>query len=113
MDILVYLRDLVIVLGFAVIIVTIFHRFKLPSIAGFILSGILVGPKGLGLIDDVNQVEVLAEIGVALLLFGIGLELSLDKLKYNAFGIINLQHEPHWITDPIGELETNIHRYII
>lgn len=81
MDELVYLRDLVVILGFGVLIVTVFHRFRLPSIAGFILSGIIVGPESLGLINDVHQVEVLAEIGVALLLFGIGLELSLDKLR--------------------------------
>ncbi|MFH2036329.1 MAG: cation:proton antiporter [Candidatus Zixiibacteriota bacterium] len=78
---MVYLRDLVIILGFGVVIVAVFHRFKLPSIAGFILSGVIVGPRGFGFINDVNQVEVLAELGVALLLFGIGLELSLKKLK--------------------------------
>lgn len=78
---LVYLRDLVIILGFGVIIVTVFHKLKLPSIAGFIFSGVLVGPQGFGFINDVHQVEVLAEFGVALLLFGIGLELSLEKLK--------------------------------
>ncbi|UCD93781.1 MAG: cation:proton antiporter [Candidatus Zixiibacteriota bacterium] len=81
MDELVYLRDLVVILGFGAIIVAVFQRFRLPSIAGFILSGIIVGPESLGLINDVHQVEVLAEIGVALLLFGIGLELSLDKLR--------------------------------
>ncbi len=78
---LAYLRDLVIILGFAVVIVVLFHRLRLPSVAGFILSGVLVGPQGLGLIDDSHQVEVLAEIGVALLLFGIGVELSLKKLQ--------------------------------
>ena len=78
---LTYLRDLLVILGFAVIIVTLFHRFKLPAIAGFILSGVIVGPQGLALIEDVEKVELLAEIGVALLLFAIGLELSLDKLK--------------------------------
>lgn len=78
---LVYLRDLVIILGFGVIIVTLFDRLKLPAIAGFILAGVLVGPQGFGFIGDVHQVEVLAEVGVALLLFGIGLELSLEKLK--------------------------------
>ena len=76
-----YLRDLVIILGFGVIIVTAFHKFKLPAIAGFILAGMLVGPEVFGFISDPHQVEVLAEFGVALLLFGIGLELSLDKLK--------------------------------
>jgi len=78
---LTFLKDLVIILGVAIIVVVLFHKLKLPSIAGFILSGILVGPQGLGLINDVYQVEVLAEIGVALLLFGIGLELALKKLK--------------------------------
>ncbi|MEE9443758.1 MAG: cation:proton antiporter [candidate division Zixibacteria bacterium] len=78
---LAYLQDLVIILGFAIIIVIVFHRLKLPPIAGFILSGILVGPRGFGLINDVHQVEVLAEIGVALLLFGIGAELALKKLR--------------------------------
>lgn len=76
-----YLRDLVIILGFGVIIVTLFHKLRLPAIAGFILSGVLVGPQGFGFINDVHQVEVLAEFGVALLLFGIGLELSLEKLR--------------------------------
>ncbi len=78
---LVYLRDLVIILGFGVVIVTAFHKLRLPAIAGFILSGVLVGPHGFAFINDVHQVEVLAEFGVALLLFGIGLELSLEKLR--------------------------------
>lgn len=77
----VYLRDLVIILAISVAVVTILHRIKIPPIAAFIMAGILMGPKALGLINDMHQVEVLAEIGVALLLFGIGLELSLDRLK--------------------------------
>ena len=78
---LVYIKDLVIVLGAAVVVVTVLQRAGFPSIAGFILTGALVGPTALGLVDDTHQVEVLAEIGVALLLFGIGLELSLDRLR--------------------------------
>ena len=77
MDELVYLKDLLIILGFAVIVVSIFHRFKLPAIAGFILSGLIAGPQGTQLIKDSHHIEVMAEIGVALLLFSIGLELSL------------------------------------
>lgn len=79
---LTYLQDLVVILGFGVVVVTIFHKFKLPPIAGLIVVGIVVGPHSLGIINDVHQVEVLAEIGVALLLFGIGLELSLEKLRH-------------------------------
>ncbi|MCP4566599.1 MAG: hypothetical protein GY841_03335 [FCB group bacterium] len=78
---LVYLRDLVIILGSGVIIVTVFHKLGLPAIAGFIFSGVLVGPQGFGFINDIHQVEILAEFGVALLLFGIGMELSLEKLR--------------------------------
>ncbi|KAA3633283.1 MAG: hypothetical protein DWP97_09485, partial [Calditrichaeota bacterium] len=70
-----------VIISVAIVVVVLFHRFKLPSIAGFILSGLLVGPNGLRWINDTHQVEMLAEIGVALLLFGIGVELSLDKLK--------------------------------
>ena len=75
-----YLRDLVVILGLGVAIVAVFHRLKIPTIAGFILAGMLVGPKGLGLVTDIHQVELLAEIGVTLLLFGIGLDLPLDGL---------------------------------
>jgi len=78
---LIYLQDLVVILGLGIVVVAIFHKLKLPSIAGLIVVGIVVGPHSLGLINDVHQVEVLAEIGVALLLFGIGLELSLEKLR--------------------------------
>lgn len=75
------LKEIVLILSIAVVVVTLFHRIKIPSIAGFIMSGILVGPMGLGLINSTEKVEQLAEIGVALLLFGIGLELPINRLK--------------------------------
>lgn len=78
---LVYLRDLVVILTIAVAVVALLHRLKVPPIAAFILAGMLAGPESLGLVNDVRQVEALAEIGAALLLFGIGLELSLEKLR--------------------------------
>ncbi len=76
-----YLWDIVIVLGSAVVVATILRRAGVPSIAGLILAGTLSGPTALGLVDNTHQVEVLAEIGVVLLLFGIGLELSLEHLR--------------------------------
>ena len=76
-----YLKDLVIVMGASVVVVTVLRRIRVPPIAGFILSGALAGPAALGLVDDTHQVEVLAEIGAVLLLFGIGLELSLGRLR--------------------------------
>lgn len=76
-----FLRDLVIVLGAAVVVVALLRRIGVPSIAGFILTGVLAGPTALGLVDDTHQVELLAEVGVVLLLFGIGLELAVDRLR--------------------------------
>jgi len=78
---LIYIKDFVVILGVAVVVVTLLHRLRIPPIAGFILSGILIGPEALGVISEIEQVELLAEIGVALLLFSIGLELPLDKVK--------------------------------
>src|SRR5688572_26917262 len=74
------LRDLLLLLLASVPIVFIFRRLRLPSIVGFMITGVLIGPHGLALIRDVHAIEVLAEIGVALLLFTIGLEFSLRRL---------------------------------
>ncbi|MDZ7764056.1 MAG: cation:proton antiporter [Melioribacteraceae bacterium] len=54
--------------------------FKLPIIIGFLLTGIISGPFGFGLVDSVHQVEVLAEIGILLLLFTIGIEFSFKEM---------------------------------
>lgn len=76
-----FLRDLVVIFGAAILVVAVLHRIGIPGIAGFILAGTLVGPTGLGFVHDVHQVEVLAEIGVVLLMFGIGFELSIERVK--------------------------------
>ena len=76
-----FLKDLVIVFGAALIVVAVLGRLRVPSIAGYIIAGILIGPAALGLIGDVHQTEVLAEVGVVLLLFGLGLELSLERIR--------------------------------
>ena len=74
------LQDLLLLLVASVPIAFIFHRLRLPTIVGFMITGVLIGPHGLGLINDVHAIELLAEIGVALLLFTIGLEFSLRRL---------------------------------
>ncbi len=76
-----FLQDLVVILAAAVAAVACLRYLKVPSIAGFIVAGTIVGPHALGLVQDLHQVEVLAELGVALLLFGIGLELSLSRVR--------------------------------
>ena len=58
------LQDLVIIFGCSVLVVLVFSRLHLPSIVGFLITGVLLGPYALNLVDDVEQVKVLAEVGV-------------------------------------------------
>jgi len=74
------LTDILIIFTLSVVVLYICHRLNIPTIVGFLISGLLAGPHGLGLIGAVNEVEILAEVGVVLLLFTIGIELSFAKL---------------------------------
>ena len=74
------LEDLLILLVASLPITFLFNRFRLPTILGFMFTGVLVGPSGLQLIEDAHAIEILAEIGVALLMFNVGLEFSLPQL---------------------------------
>ncbi|HKQ75962.1 MAG TPA: cation:proton antiporter [Blastocatellia bacterium] len=74
------LDDLLILLVASIPIAFICHRLRLPVIVGFMITGVVIGPYGFGLIKDALAVEALAEIGVALLLFTIGLEFSLRRM---------------------------------
>jgi CPA2 family monovalent cation:H+ antiporter-2 len=75
-----FLKSLIIILGISAIALFILNKVRIPSVAGFLIAGILIGPHGLELIKDIRLVEIFAEIGVVLLLFTIGLEFSLKKL---------------------------------
>ena len=74
------LQDLLVLLLASVPIAFIFNLLRLPTIVGFMITGVVIGPYGLGLIKDPHAIEVLAEIGVVLLLFTIGLEFSLRRI---------------------------------
>jgi CPA2 family monovalent cation:H+ antiporter-2 len=74
------LTDIVIIFGLAVAVLLLFHFLRLPAVVGLLLTGILAGPYGFGLIGAIHEVEILAEIGVILLLFTIGIEFSFKKL---------------------------------
>ena len=74
------LSDIVIIFGLSIGVLFICSRLRIPSTVGFLLTGVLAGPYGLGLIRAVHEVEVLAEVGVILLLFTIGIEFSLSAL---------------------------------
>ena len=75
------LRELVVVLAASVLIIYVSHKLRLPSVVGFLLTGVLIGPGGLSLVKNTETVNVLAEIGVVMLLFTIGLEFEPARLK--------------------------------
>jgi CPA2 family monovalent cation:H+ antiporter-2 len=72
--------DLMIIIGCALPVLFVFRRVQLPPVAGFVLTGILIGPSGLGWVHNIDHVRTAAEVGVVLLLFTIGLEVSLSRL---------------------------------
>ncbi|WP_108425808.1 monovalent cation:proton antiporter family protein [Flagellimonas amoyensis] len=74
------LQDFLILLGLSMVVVFVLQRLKLPSILGFLVTGILIGPYGFGLLHESEQIEAISEIGVILLLFVIGMELSIKQL---------------------------------
>ena len=73
--------DLLIILLVSVPVAYLCLRLKLPLIVGLMLTGMAIGPYGLGWIRDMHGIEILAEIGVMLLLFTIGLEFSIGRLR--------------------------------
>ena len=75
------LEELVIVLAASVLIIYVSHKLRLPSVVGFLLTGVLIGPGGLSLVKNTGTVNILAEIGVVMLLFTIGLEFEPARLK--------------------------------
>ena len=73
--------DLLIILLVSVPVAFLCLRLNLPLLVGLMLTGIAIGPSGFGLIKEISAIEVLAEIGVMLLLFTIGLEFSIKRLS--------------------------------
>jgi CPA2 family monovalent cation:H+ antiporter-2 len=74
------LQDLVLIFGVSAVLVFILGRLNIPSIVGFLIAGVILGPHGFGIIKDMHEIEIFAEIGVILLLFTIGIEFSLQRL---------------------------------
>ena len=74
------LNDIIIIFGLSIIVILICHYIRVSAIVGFLLTGVLAGPHGLGLIGAVHEIKILAEIGVVLLLFAIGIEFSIENL---------------------------------
>jgi CPA2 family monovalent cation:H+ antiporter-2 len=86
------LKEPLVILTAAAVVVPLFHRFKISPVLGFILCGILLGPSGLGAlaevapwlaavtIQDRESIGLMAELGIVFLMFAIGLELSFERL---------------------------------
>lgn len=74
------LEETVVIFGLSIGVILACHRFKIPPIIGFLITGVLAGPHGFGLISTGDEVAMLAELGVILLLFVIGIELSFSEL---------------------------------
>jgi CPA2 family monovalent cation:H+ antiporter-2 len=83
-----FFKKLLIILGFSIPVIYIFNKIKVPSIIGFLITGIIIGPFGLRLIDDTAGIQFMAEIGVAFLLFTIGIEIQLSRFLKNLSEII-------------------------
>jgi CPA2 family monovalent cation:H+ antiporter-2 len=83
------LDEFAIIAALGAVVTVLLARLKLPTVAGLLLAGALVGPFGLGFVRSVDTIEVLAEVGVVLLLFTIGLELRITELV-QVFGKVAL-----------------------
>lgn len=74
------LKDIVVIFALSTVVNFLFTKIKIPTIIGYLLTGVLTGPYLLGLVSSHHQIELLAEIGVVLLMFTIGLEFSINHL---------------------------------
>ncbi|MGA0024806.1 MAG: monovalent cation:proton antiporter-2 (CPA2) family protein [Burkholderiales bacterium] len=75
------LQPVLILLAAAVLVVVVFRVLKLPPLLGYLIVGVIIGPHALGWINTTDEVRELAEIGVVFLMFSIGLEFSLSRLR--------------------------------
>ena len=78
---MVLLQDILIILAASIVIILISSRLKLPAVAGFLVTGILIGPHALGLVKNTTDIDLIAEIGIVLMIFIVGIEFSISRLK--------------------------------
>ncbi|MBM4270604.1 MAG: potassium transporter KefB [Deltaproteobacteria bacterium] len=77
---MILLGDILIIVGLSVVVLYLCFQMRVPIIVGFLFTGVVTGPHGLGLVRDIESVKILADVGVVLLLFTIGLEFSFRNL---------------------------------
>ena len=76
-----FLSEVIVFLVATVVVVPLARVLRLSPVLGYLTVGILAGPSGLGLVENVEEVRAFAELGVVFLLFAVGLELSFERLK--------------------------------
>ena len=82
MDLWIILRDIVVLLGASLLVGGVFSRFGQSPIVGYLVAGMLLGgPGSVHAVRSEHEIEAIAELGVALLLFSLGLEFSIERLK--------------------------------
>lgn len=74
------LAMVLLLLGTSTILITLFYRLRIASLLAFLITGAVFGPNGLGVVEDPEQLSAIAELGLAFLLFILGLEFSLPRL---------------------------------
>jgi K+:H+ antiporter len=82
------LRDLVLIYGIAIVLIVVARRLGVPGIVALVATGIITGPSGLGAVETKSEVDLLAEIGIALLLFMAGLDFSIAGLRQMWRGVV-------------------------
>ena len=75
-----FLEEFVIIFGVAIVITFLFYHLRIAPVVGYLIAGVLLGPSVLGVVKDLALIETLAEVGIILLLFLIGVEFSIDEL---------------------------------
>lgn len=75
-----FLQEVAVLLVAAALVAYLCQRLRVPPVVGFLVAGVVIGPGSLGLVRDMALIEAVAEVGVILLLFTIGIEFSLEKL---------------------------------
>lgn len=80
------IEEVVIIFALSIAVLLICHKLRLPAVVGFLMTGVLCGPHGLGLVSAIGDVQMLATIGIVLLLFTVGMEFSIQKIiKYKYY----------------------------
>src|SRR3970040_2018723 len=75
------LKELILTYGLALLLLLTAGRLRIPSIVALIVTGVIAGPAGIAIVATQEDVDLLAEVGIVLLLFMVGLEFSVGELR--------------------------------